>query len=85
MPFNDTYINYSRDNLPNRFSIEDLVDRIVAITEKAILAEGGRRWEQGGVLYYEISPQATLTLPEVPGGAVVGPPAELEPRSLIDW
>lgn len=61
-PFNDTYINYSRDGLPNRFSISNLVDRIVAITEQAILSQGGRRLQEAGNLAYEIPARATLTL-----------------------
>jgi hypothetical protein len=64
VPFNDTYINYSRDNLPNRFSISDLVNRIGAITEKAVLAQGGRRLEENGQVFYEIPTQTTITLPD---------------------
>lgn len=40
-PFNDTYINYSRDGLPSYNKISDIVSRILAQTEKAILANGG--------------------------------------------
>ncbi len=61
-PFNDTYINYSRDGLPNHFSISSLVDRIQAITEQAILAEGGRRLQEEGVTVYEIPVRASLEL-----------------------
>jgi hypothetical protein len=44
-PFNNTYINYSREGLPNFNRITDIVDRILAIAEQAILAEGGERRE----------------------------------------
>lgn len=50
-PFNDTYINYSRDGLPAYNRIGDIVDRIAAIAETAILQNGGRRVEGEGVVY----------------------------------
>lgn len=43
-PFNDQYINYSRDDLPNYNTISDIVDRLFTITEQAVLSNGGR-WE----------------------------------------
>ena len=42
-PFNDTYINYTRDELPAYNRISDIVERIKAISEQAIFLEGGRR------------------------------------------
>lgn len=51
-PFNDTYINYSRDDLPIHNRISDLVARIVAIAETAILREGGRKAEVNGKTVY---------------------------------
>lgn len=62
-PFNDTYINYSRDDLPAFNRISDLVDRTLAITERAIFEQGGRRLEVDGRVVYEIRTDATLTLP----------------------
>lgn len=53
-PFNNTYVNYSRDNLPNYTLITDIVDRILEITKSAILDNGGRRFEKEGRAYYEI-------------------------------
>jgi ADP-ribosylglycohydrolase len=53
-PFNDTYINYSRDGLPNYNRISDIVERIANIAETAILREGGRRIEQDGEIVYAI-------------------------------
>ena len=61
-PFNDTYINYSRDGLPNHFTITSLVDRILAVTEQAILANGGRRLQENTGTVYEISIRAALEL-----------------------
>jgi len=40
-PFNDTYINYSRDGLPSYNKISDIVARIAAQTEKAVTVNGG--------------------------------------------
>ncbi len=52
VPFNDTYINYSRDNLPNFNRISDIVDRILTIAEEAILKNGGKKMEnESGILY----------------------------------
>lgn len=42
-PFNDQYLNYSRDNLPIMFEISDIVRRITNIAEKAILENGGEK------------------------------------------
>ncbi len=54
VPFNNTYINYSRDNLPNYNRISDIVDRILAVTEQAILENGGKKFERSGKTYFEI-------------------------------
>lgn len=54
LPFNDTYINYSRDNLPNYNRISDIVNRILAITEQAIIENGGDKFEQAGKTMYKI-------------------------------
>ncbi|MDI6451372.1 ADP-ribosylglycohydrolase family protein [Anaerobaca lacustris] len=53
-PFNDTYINYSRDELPIHNRISDIVERIARIAETAILREGGRRIEKDGQTVYVI-------------------------------
>lgn len=42
-PFNDTYINYSRDDLPAHTRISEIVERILAIAERSIIDNGGRR------------------------------------------
>ena len=54
LPFNDQYINYSRDGLPNLTPISEIIDRIMAISEKAILAEGGKVTRVNGKTTYMI-------------------------------
>ena len=57
-PFNDTYINYSRDELPIHNRITDLAQRITAIAETAILREGGRKEVvDGRTIYYLPAPR----------------------------
>ena len=41
-PFNDQYVNTTRDGLPLRTPITEIVDRIAAIAKDAILENGGR-------------------------------------------
>ncbi|NAS14259.1 ADP-ribosylglycohydrolase family protein [Poritiphilus flavus] len=53
-PFNNQYINYSRDGLPNLTYISDIIDRILAIAETAILENGGKKTEQEGQIIYHI-------------------------------
>ncbi|MCH6255101.1 ADP-ribosylglycohydrolase family protein [Puniceicoccaceae bacterium K14] len=53
-PFNNTYINYSRDGLPNHYRISDIVDRILAVSERAILNNEGSKTEQNGEWIYTI-------------------------------
>jgi len=50
-PFNDQYINYSRDNLPNFNTITGIVDRILKITEDAIFSMGGKAETRNGKRY----------------------------------
>lgn len=53
-PFNDTYMNFTRDGLPISNSITDIVNRILSIAEKAILANGGKKFSQDNKIYYRI-------------------------------
>ncbi len=53
-PFNNQYINYSRDHLPNLTYISDLIDRILVISEQAILENGGEIIENKGEISYRI-------------------------------
>ena len=41
-PFNNMYINFTRDNLPVATPIDEIVMRIFNISKKAILEHGGR-------------------------------------------
>jgi ADP-ribosylglycohydrolase len=52
-PYNDTYVNNTRDGLPTRTKISDIVDRICDIAEKAILENGGQKRinENGETVY----------------------------------
>ena len=47
-PFNDLYINYSRDELPNVTRISDIIARIAAVAKTAILENGGRMEVRAG-------------------------------------
>ncbi len=53
-PFNDTYINFTRDDLPVYNSISDLVFRILKISETAILESGGKKSSEGSRVFYTI-------------------------------
>ncbi len=53
-PFNDAYINYTRDELPIYNKISDIVERIVDISEEAIVQEGGAKLEQDGEIVYRL-------------------------------
>ena len=54
-PFNDQYINYSRDGLPNFNRISDIVERIRKITEQAIEQEGGSKIEEDNKWIYIVN------------------------------
>jgi ADP-ribosylglycohydrolase len=53
-PFNNSYVNYSRDDIPVHTPISEIVDRIIAVAEQAIFAAGGRKVNDGGVSSYWI-------------------------------
>lgn len=53
-PFNDQYLNYSRDGLPIVTKISDIVTRIADVAEQAILANGGRKTIEDGKVIYVI-------------------------------
>jgi hypothetical protein len=54
VPFNDTYINFTRDDLPPFSKISDIVNRILAIAENAIIENGGKKITEGNNVYYLI-------------------------------
>ena len=60
-PFNNRYINFSRDELPIDNRITDIVDRITAIAEQAILAEGGSKETGAGDIVYNIPTKNKVT------------------------
>lgn len=60
--FNDRYINVTRYDLPDA-SIEDIINRTVAIAEKIILENGGRIEERDGEKWYVINTKAEYSYP----------------------
>jgi ADP-ribosylglycohydrolase len=53
-PFNDTYINFTRDDLPVYTRISDIANRILLIAEQAILENGGKKIVQNDKVFYMI-------------------------------
>lgn len=77
-PFNNTYINYSRDGLPAFNRNSDIIDRILAVTERAIFEHGGRKLQIDGQTVYQIRTDASPTTrgPDAePAGRGLGDPA----------
>jgi ADP-ribosylglycohydrolase len=54
-PFNDQYINYTRDDLPICNKISDIVARTTEIAEDAILANLGRKLQYDGEIVYKVN------------------------------
>ncbi len=54
-PFNDTYINFTRDGLPVFTKISDIVNRIMTIAGEAILSNGGQKVTENNKVYYLIN------------------------------
>lgn len=53
-PFNNQYVNVSRDDIPIVTKITDIVARIQAVAHEAILANGGRKVMRDGEAVYVI-------------------------------
>ena len=53
-PFNNRYVNYTRDGLPIVTRISDIVQRIAAIAEDAIIENGGKKITRAGKVSYVI-------------------------------
>lgn len=53
-PFNDQYLNYARDGIPILTKISDIVERIAAVAEQAIMENGGAKILEGGKVVYTI-------------------------------
>jgi hypothetical protein len=54
LPFNDTYINITRDSLPGINRISDITERILHLSEQAIIENGGHKFQDGGKVLYRI-------------------------------
>ena len=54
-PFNDQYVNISRDEVKLRTPISEIVERIAAIAKTAILENGGRMEMREGQPFYVIN------------------------------
>jgi ADP-ribosylglycohydrolase len=53
-PFNDTYINFTRDDLPVYTKISDIVNRILKIAVEDILSNGGKKITVDNKTFYLI-------------------------------
>lgn len=54
-PFNDQYVNISRDEIALRTPISEIVQRIAAVAETAIRENGGRMEVRDGALVYVVN------------------------------
>ena len=54
-PFNDQYVNISRDEIRLRTPISEIVERIAAVAKTAILENGGRMEVRGGQTVYVVN------------------------------
>jgi hypothetical protein len=54
LPFNDTYINITRDSLPGINRISDITERLLHLAELAIIENGGSKYSEGGKVLYRI-------------------------------
>ena len=55
MPFNDQYVNISRDEIRLRTPISEIVERIAAVAKTAILENGGRMEVRDGETVYVVN------------------------------
>ena len=54
-PFNDQYVNISRDEIKHRTPISEIVQRIAAVAKTAILEHGGRMEVRDGETVYVVN------------------------------
>ena len=54
-PFNDMYVNMTRDEIALRTPISEMVRRTVAVAEEAIRSNGGRMELRDGEIVYVIA------------------------------
>lgn len=80
-PFNDTYINITRHELPDA-SIQDQIDRMLAMTLKLVKGKGGKVTGEAGQEIVTINTKATF---DVPLEFYIGPAAVLEVNKKADF
>lgn len=80
-PFNDTYINITRYELPDA-SIQDIIDRTVNMSIKLIEGTGGKVTGKAGVEIVTINTEAGFN---VPLEFYIGPAAAMEVNKNIDF
>ena len=78
-PFNDTYINITRHELPDA-SIDDMIDRTLAITLRLIEQKGGSVSKDKKTVKINTSAQF-----KAPLEFYIGPPAKMEVNQPIDF
>ncbi len=55
VPFNNQYVNFTMDNLPQVTKMDDIIERILLIAEKAIWENGGSKIKKSDGVYYVIN------------------------------
>ncbi|WP_225035271.1 ADP-ribosylglycohydrolase family protein [Winogradskyella sp. SM1960] len=80
-PFNDTYINITRHELPDA-SINDIIDRTLEIALKVIKDKGGSVSKKGNSKIVSINTNAKFSAPLE---FYVGPPAKMEVNQPVDF
>jgi hypothetical protein len=80
-PFNDTYINITRHELPDA-SINDIIDRTLAIAIKLIEEKGGSVSKKGNKEIVKINTKAQF---KAPMEFYLGQPAKMEINQPVDF
>jgi len=80
-PFNDTYINITRHELPDA-SIQDMIDRMMKVTLQLVKNEGGKVSGKPGEEKITINTSATF---DVPLEFYIGPAARMEVNKPVDF
>lgn len=80
-PFNDTYINITRHELPDA-SIENQIDRMLSMTLNLVKGKGGKVTGEAGQEKVIINTRATF---DVPIEFYIGPAAVLEVNKEVDF
>ena len=80
-PFNDTYINITRHELPDA-SIQDMIDRMMSMTLKLVQAKGGSVTGKTGEEKISINTTAVF---DVPLEFYLGPAARMEVNKPVDF